>query len=68
MNDLDMVRALRADAPQSSADRLAAGRDLLRTAMVPARRPLPRPRRRNAHRNVSPVTSSAAWLPSRRVT
>jgi hypothetical protein len=44
MNELDMVRALRADAPQPSADRLAAGRDLLRTAIVPARRPLPRSR------------------------
>ena len=43
MNDLDVVRALRADAPQPSAGRLAAGRDLLRAEMVPARRRRPHP-------------------------
>jgi hypothetical protein len=43
MNDLDMVRALRADAPQPSADRLAAGRDVLRAAIAPSRRRRPRP-------------------------
>jgi hypothetical protein len=34
MNDLDMVRALRADAPGPSGDRLAEGRARLRTAMA----------------------------------
>jgi len=34
MNDLDTVRALRADAPSPSGDRLDEGRDRLRTAMA----------------------------------
>jgi hypothetical protein len=34
MNDLDMVRAMRADAPSPSGDRLAQGRDRLRAAMT----------------------------------
>jgi hypothetical protein len=38
MNDLDMVRALRADAPRPSSDRLAEGRARLSTAMVPDHR------------------------------
>jgi hypothetical protein len=44
MNDLDLVREMRADAPDPSADQLAAGRDRLRAAIAsptgPAR---PRP-------------------------
>jgi hypothetical protein len=43
MNDLDMVRALRADAPRPSSDRLAEGRARLRTAMVPDHRRRGRP-------------------------
>ncbi len=43
MNDLDMVRALRADAPRPSSDRLAEGRARLRTAMVPDHRRRRRP-------------------------
>jgi hypothetical protein len=35
MNDLDMLRAMRADAPSPAEDRLAAGRDRLRAAARP---------------------------------
>jgi hypothetical protein len=35
MNDLDVVRTMRADAPVPSADRLAAGRERLRAAVRP---------------------------------
>jgi hypothetical protein len=38
MNDLEMVSALRADAPWPSGDRLAEGRTRLRAAMVPGHR------------------------------
>jgi hypothetical protein len=43
MNDLDMVRALRADAPRPSGQQLAEGRARLRTAMAPAHRGRRRP-------------------------
>src|SRR5215469_1260522 len=35
MNDLDMLRAMRADAPDPAEDRLAAGRERLRAATGP---------------------------------
>src|SRR5258708_3232998 len=35
MNDLDMLRAMRADAPNPAEDRLAAGRERLRAAARP---------------------------------
>lgn len=47
MNDLDLVRALRADAPRPSRQQLAEGRARLHTAMAPAH-PAHRGRRRPA--------------------
>ena len=37
MNDLDLLRTMRADAPEPAGDRLAAGRDHLRSAAAPGR-------------------------------
>ena len=37
MNDLDLVRAMRADAPAPASDRLTAGRERLRSATTPRR-------------------------------
>ena len=37
MNDLDLLRAMRADAPEPAGDRLAAGRERLRSASAPRR-------------------------------
>ena len=37
MNDLDLVRAMRADAPDPASDRLTAGRERLRSATTPRR-------------------------------
>jgi hypothetical protein len=45
MNDLDLVRALRADAPRPSGERLAAGRARLRMATAPSHRAGHRSRR-----------------------
>jgi hypothetical protein len=51
MNDLDLVRGMRADAPEPSGARLDAGRDRLRSAMTPDR-----------HRRVRPTMVVAAGL------
>ena len=37
MNDLDLLRTMRADAPEPAGHRLAAGRDRLRSAAAPRR-------------------------------
>jgi hypothetical protein len=43
MNDLDLVRGMRADTPEPSGDRLDAGRERLRSAMTHGRRRRPGP-------------------------
>jgi hypothetical protein len=56
MNDLDTVRALRADAPSPSGDRLAEGRDRLRTAMAHGYR------RHHHHRRTVLATAAGATV------